>query len=242
MAKAIKSDRYNGHKNLELLRFYISSDIRQLESKLDSQASMRFGYIIASLVELLLAFLFGDVLDLYLDQIQNGMLRIISRICIFVVAIAAFFTIAFIGNHIRICVEKNRRTSGKALYVIKEEQQKVIDNFDNIACDGLLICQNYMEEYEKTNKPYLKDFYMYEIIHHMNKALIIGNDVMINQKLFISSTNPELLDSYRVNNFIIFSKHIIEFIEKECQIPSGNEDLDNSVKNLSALVREWSMI
>ena len=43
----------------------------------------------------------------------------------------------------------------KREYEIKEEQQRTIDDFDNIACDGLLICENYIRKYSKNKKLFI---------------------------------------------------------------------------------------
>lgn len=118
----------------------------------------------------------------------------------------------------------------------------MIDDFDNIACDGLLICQNYVVRYKQAEEQYIKDFYLYEIIHHLNKAASIGNVIYNNQKLYVSAMNTQLLDSYRINNFISFSQNIVRFLSDEIPEKSGNRELDNDMINLKELIGGWKMI
>ena len=92
------------------------------------------------------------------------------------------------------------------------------------------------------DEKYIKDFYLYEIIHHLNKAASICNIIYNNQKLYVSAQNAQLLDSYRVNNFIIFSQNIVKFLSDEIPENSGNKELDDDMTNLKALVGGWEMI
>ena len=132
--------------------------------------------------------------------------------------------------------------SGKRAYIVSAERQEMIDDFDNIACDGLLICQNYVVRYKQAEEQYIKDFYLYEIIHHLNKAASIGNVIYNNQKLYVSAMNTQLLDSYRINNFISFSQNIVRFLSDEIPEKSGNRELDNDMINLKELIGGWKMI
>ena len=83
---------------------------------------------------------------------------------------------------------------------------------------------------------------MYEIIHHLNKATSICNIIYNNQKLYVSAQNDQMLDSYRVNNFIVFSQNIVEFLCHEIPENSGNKELDDDMTNLKELVGGWKMI
>ena len=51
------------HKNLELLRFYISRDISRLDKKIQQSESNMLGYFLGSLVDALIVILFGDSFD-----------------------------------------------------------------------------------------------------------------------------------------------------------------------------------
>lgn len=52
-----------GHKNLELLRFYVSKDINKLDKKIQSNEGQMKGYILASLVDILIVFVFDEYMQ-----------------------------------------------------------------------------------------------------------------------------------------------------------------------------------
>ena len=60
----------------------------------------------------------------------------------------------------------------------------------------------------------MKDFYKYEIIHHLTKAGDIFDQIYEHKALYVSVGNHELLDSYRINNFIEIFHNILFFFEK----------------------------
>lgn len=231
-----------GYKNLELLRFYVSKDIKRIDSKMQSNESELLGYFLASLVDLLIVVFFDDLLSQVISRTCNPIFQIFIKICLIISFGFLFVTIVFVTKNIRENKIKKRKIIGKNVYIVSEDKQEVIDDFDNIACDGLLICQNYIIRYKEEKEDYIKSFYLYEIIHHIGKATDICNKIYTNQSLYISSKNHQLLDAYRVNNFIIFSKKIIDFLSTEIPEDSGDSDLDTEMRNLKELVNKWEKI
>lgn len=232
-----------GHKNLELLRFYVSKDIGKIDAKIQNNESNLLGYFLGSLVDVLIVLLFGDFFDVFLEAyVSSVKWQVITKIVLIVGLVGLFIFVSWISKKIRERRIKKKQVSGKRAYDVSAELQEMIDNFDNIACDGLLICQNYILRYRQVDEKYIKDFYLYEIIHHLNKAASICNIINNNQKLYISAQNAQLLDSYRVNNFIVFSQNIVKFLSDEIPENSGNKELDDDMTNLKELVGGWKMI
>lgn len=232
-----------GYKNLELLRFYVSKDIRKIDNKIQDNGSDLIGYFIGSLVDILIVLLFDDSLDQIMDQYISCLgLQILIKVLILLLLIGLFVFASWITRKICVWYQKKNDVSGRSPYIADTEKQELIDNFDNIACDGLLICQNYILRYESVQQDYIKDFYLYEIIHHLCKATDIFDEVYHNQNLYISSKNNQLLDSYRVNNFIDFAKEIIKFLSTKIPENSSNAELNKDMNNLKQLVNGWKKI
>ena len=237
-----KDFEQSGYKNLELLRFYVSKDIRKIDEKMQDSGSDLIGYFIGSLVDILTVHLFDDTLDGIMNQYVSCIgLRILLKIIILFLLIGLFVFSSWITRKIYMWYQKKNDVSGRSPYIMDEKRQEMIDNFDNIACDGLLICQNYMLRYGEAKEDYIKDFYLYEIIHHLYKAVDIFDEVYHNRKLYISSKDNQLLDSYRVNNFIDFSKNIFIFLKSKIPQNSGNPDLNKVMINLEELIK-WNKI
>lgn len=200
-----------GHKNAELLRHYIVKEIRKIDKKITNNSSQIAGYFIASFVDILIVMIFDDFLKkesicfrIILVVIFCGIFIILSKIISRVLA----------NRHVDFLIEGRQKFE-------KDNIEKYIDEFDNIACDGLLICQNYMKKY-KSDKEYseIKEFYFYEIVHHLKKAINIfeqvygGND----RHLYIRNTKSDPLykiDRYRIDNFIKLSTKICKFVRSE---------------------------
>lgn len=232
-----------GHKNLELLRFYVSKDIGKIDAKIQNNESNLLGYFLGSLIDVLIVLLFDDFFVTFFETFVSSVKwQVLIKITLIVGLVGLFVFVSWISKRIHERRIKKKKVSGKRAYNVSAEQQEMIDNFDNIACDGLLICQNYILRYRQIDEKYIKDFYLYEIIHHLNKAASICNIIYHNQKLYVSAQNAQLLDSYRVNNFIIFSQNIVNFLKDEIPEDSGNKELDDDMINLKELVGGWKMI
>lgn len=138
-----------GHKNLKLLRFYLSKDIREIDKKIQKDESELLGCIIASLVDIFVVLLFDDALDRLISKCSNSVLFfILCKIVCVILLLGLFILIRKIFLRIQACRMRKQRESGRAQN-LPETQQEIIDSFDNIACDGLLICQNYIKNVTK---------------------------------------------------------------------------------------------
>lgn len=232
-----------GYKNLELLRFYVSKDIRKIDNKMQDSGSELIGYFIGSLVDILTVLLFNDTLDQVMKQYVSCFgLQILLKILILFLLIVLFVLASWITRKICIWYQKKNDVSGRSSYKVDAKRQEMIDDFDNIACDGLLICQNYILRYGSTTEDYIKDFYLYEIIHHLCKAADIFDEVYRNRNIYISSKDNQLLDSYRVNNFIDFSTEIMNFLLSKIPQNSSNTDLNKVMTNLEAIINVWQKL
>lgn len=228
------------HKNLELLRFYLSKDIHEIDKKIQKDESEFLSCIVASLVDIFVVIFFDDALDCMISTHTNSMffLGLCKVLCI-VVLLALFAAVrrTFLAAQNRKL--RKQRESGR-LQSLPDSQLEIIDSFDNIACDGLLICQHYKKRYEEEEVQYIKLFYFYEIIHHLRKAKEIYDVINRNKGDYISSS-PKTLDSYRVNNFIDFANEMFEFINTtyvSSEIPV-TAALTRDIKNLGETIKTW---
>ena len=220
----------NGHKNLELFRYYLNRDLQRIDNSIQDNHGELKGYFVASLVDILIVFLFSE--DLRTREIQ-------VKIFIIAALIALFMILASIINKIAKWYYVRQIESGRKEYVVDEAKQEKIDKFDNIACDALLICESYMERYTLTEKTYVKEFYFYEIIHHLTKSADLFEEIYGNRELYISSKETELIDPYRVNNYIDFARKINEFLQIEIKKIPNDVEVQKDVDNLNTPISQW---
>ena len=236
-----------GHKNIELLCFYLGKDISKIDKKIQDGESNLLGYFIASLVDILIVLFFDQGLqELLTSKIDSDLLIVGIKILCIVGLLFVFLLVVWAVKFIRNFINIRRTISGKKAYKVKDEQQSKIDDFDNIACDGLLICQNYIQRYGEADQDYVKEFYLYEIIHHLDKARIIFMEIYRDKILYIATQendyNTELIDTYRVNNFITFAKAILVFLNEKIPEKPDNEDLKRDMDNLREKIGKWELL
>lgn len=230
----------NGHKNLELFRYYLNRDLQKIDSSIQDNRGELKGNFIASLVDILVVFLFSENwIDFGKKWIDE---EILIKLITIVVLIVLFIGVSWISNKILQYWHLKRKESGREEYIVDEAKQRMIDGFDNIACDGLLICESYMERYGLTEKPYVKEFFFYEIIHHLTKSTDLFEEIYGHIDLYVSSKEIELIDTYRVNNYIDFTKKINDFLRSEMKEFTKDDEVKRDIDNLDAVVAKWKYI
>ena len=131
-----------GHKNLELLRFYVSKDIRKIDAKIQNNESDLLGYFLGSLVDVLVVLLFDDFFATFLEAYVTDINWLVMiKIVLIIALVGLFLLVSWSSKKFREHRIKRMQISGKRAYIVSAERQEMIDDFDNIACDGLLICQ-----------------------------------------------------------------------------------------------------
>ena len=225
-----------GHKNAELLRHYIVREIKGIDKKITDNSSELAGYFIASFVDVLVVMVFDDFLE---------KTSICYRILIAAILIVAFYIMSKFISYLLAKRHVNFLIEGKQKFD-RDNIEKYIDEFDNIACDGLLICQNYMNKYLNDKKCFIevKEFYFYEIVHHLKKSInsferVYGKD----RSLYIRKNKGDELykiDSYRIENFIKISQKICDFLETESKNNTKFQDalLTNDIASISTKLEE----
>ncbi len=199
-----------GHKNAELLRHYIIREMKKMNKKISSDSDQLLGCFVASLVDVLIVLIYDD------------MLKQLS-LCCRLICIVVLLILFWVSSQIIVCVVKKRRIN----YILLENKKydienikRHIDEFDNIACDGLLICKYYIKKYKEEGEEEgkMQEFYLYEIVHHLKKSVNIFNIIYDDKKLYIrSKVNDEdyKIDIYRIENFVKITKEVYSFLEKE---------------------------
>lgn len=229
----IMNDNYGffNHKNIELLRFYIDKNLKQIEEQLKRRNEGIISYIIASLVDLFIVLFFYD-------ELKN--VKIITKLFIIVGLVVLLVFISKTINMVQLKRAGYRNILGKESLINPYERQKIIDEFDNIACDGLLVCLAYIDKANNEDEQCKKLFYLYEVIHHFSKSINIFREIYNGCSSYVSPRDDQLLDSFRVKNFIEFSRMINLYLQQDCKtVFPQDKDLDRVLKNISDLVNNW---
>ena len=221
----------NSHKNLELLRYYLNRDLTRIDQKIQNSSNELLGSFIASLVDMSVVVFFSDLLKCE----KNGV-----KLCAVFALIVLFVLVSKVSNAVTNWISTRRKESGREEYLIDTAKQAIIDGFDNIACDALLICEEYMQRYQAAEKEHIKDFYLYEIIHHLTKSVDLFNEIDSHRDWYISSQDSELIDSYRINNYVDYAKAINQFLCDKIKKPISDPELKKDLDNLNESIRKWA--
>lgn len=226
-----------GYKNIELLRHYLSSQMKNIEGKMSAESNYLIGCIIASLIDILIVLVFDDVLT------KVGIVYKFVALIILIILFVIFSKIVtyICGIHgINQLIEGKQRSKDKNI-------EKYIDQFDNIACGGVLLANEYIKKY-KTETSYIKEYYLYEILHYLKKSIGIAELICSDTKNYyvrLEKENDiegiEKIAEYRIINFINISGNILEFLKKEqknnAQLQS-NKMLRKDIDNIDVTIQE----
>ncbi len=231
MRNDFNSDSY---KNLELFRYYLNRDLQKIDSSIKEGHDDLFGYFIASLIDIAIVTLFNDDL---------AEMDICCKVVTILALAGAFVVMSKLINELVHFHCIRRKESGREDYIDDKARQKTIDEFDNISCDGLLICESYIEKYVQTSTNYLNDFYLFEIIHHLTKSTNLFNVIYNNKSLYVSSDQfkSELINNYRFNNYIDFAKAINAFLQNNIN-NIRDEEIKRDINNLDNTIKNWKKI
>lgn len=97
-------------------------------------------------------------------------------------------------------------------------------------------------KYSLADKPYVRDFYFFEVIHHLTKSTDLFGEIYSHRDLYVSSKKAELIDTYRVNNYIDFARKINEFLNKEMSKYMADTEVKKDIENLNIEIAKWHYV
>lgn len=115
------------------------------------------------------------------------------------------------------CLSKNT-TSEKKLKKYKRktsaiEIKEIIDSFDHIACDNVLVAKEFMQHFDSQSDLELSTFYYFEIIYYAKTAAKKALKILNNSNNCINSKDKtDAIDLFRIKNLCVILKQILQFI------------------------------
>lgn len=112
-----------GHKNLELLRFYVSKDIRKIDAKIQNNESDLLGYFLGSLVDVLVVLLFDDFFATFLEAYVTDInWQVMIKIVLIIALVGLFLLVSWSSKKFREHRIKRMQISGKRAYIVSAER------------------------------------------------------------------------------------------------------------------------
>lgn len=197
-------------KNLELLRYYVGINFeknfrafaRQNEEKNEQLAST----------------VFSTALSLIASYLSTKYIQDFS-VARNVVIILLVFVVGFIISYnVYICAYQKILRVKKSLKRYKRktsanEIKEIIDSFDHIACDNVLVAKEFMRHFNPQIDLELCTFYYFEILYYAKIATQKTRNILQNRETCINSKRKtDAIDLFRIKNLCNILQEILQFI------------------------------
>lgn len=229
----------NNFKNIEQLRYRIVLELRKISNQSKGDEGTIESYFVACIVDYVVGNSLQNAFESYLD---NNIICVIFYFSLIIGLAFLFWIVSRLYCYIVSRISKNKKISGMAEITDLNYIKANIDEFDNTACNCLLICKNYIKAYKKENDDTLKQFYYNEIIHYFEKATFIFNIILLHNDVYIANINKMEFDPirpYRVDSFINISNSIIDFLLNKSDGKNVSNELNNDIIKLNEQVKEF---
>lgn len=163
----------NTDKYLELLRFYMTEKINEINKSLKKSLEDEVQEIVSSIVSAIFA-VFVSSEAIKLDGIVGVSLKVI-------LVVASWFAIKFLFRKMqRSCRTKKELDNIDSNKLTEAEAKSLVDKFDHITCDGILLAWDFLDKNKSIDPSRVsaKEFYLIEAFYYYNKALQIGVQIV----------------------------------------------------------------
>lgn len=118
-------------------------------------------------------------------------------------------------------------------------------DFDNIACDSIIVAKEFQEEFI-VSKDNLKKFYYFEVLHYIEAASEKTKRLVENKSCIRSADNEFGVDIFRIKNAVKLMEESIEFLndnfENVCKNDKDEKLIDFRLKQVCKSIEEIRVI
>lgn len=221
-------------KNLELLRYQLSSRVNKNFKKNSNQSQYSSDKIISAVFSAASSIVIGYLTDFLCDS-KNFFGVILGFLSFVIIYLLVYFAskkfIKYVHNY-----TYNNAIHGKN--ISQEKIKEIIDDFDHIVCDNNLNVKIYIEAFDAEKDNQLKEFIFYEIYYYTNVAAQKTSLVMkYNSECLNSLYKNSAIDVFRVDNQLNMMNSAKDFLknnQSKINIATQfNSMLDNQIEQLS---------
>ena len=231
---------FSSFKNTELFRYYVRVDINNGIDKILKQNKSSFSLIAGSIFSGSFSIL-GTYFGMNTSEYKGAHSILISTtlyVILFIIGFILFQLGTLVVKYFSNGIKKEKLPS-------KQKIKEYIDDFDHIACDNILISQNFIKAYEDHATPInLKEFYFYEIIYYSKVSISIIQKLLSNQDRCINDkNNTNRVHLFRLENSIKMLIEINTFLNNnklDIDVDTLMQpSLFNEISNLEAKLKKF---
>lgn len=226
----------NIEKYLELLRFYLTEKISEINDTLKNNIDDEVNNIISSILSAIFAvFITSEAIT------ANGIIATIVKVFL---VIAIWYIAKYIiwdKHRIRKKIDKETIDSDNKV-LTPAKIKSLVDKFDHIACDGVLLSWNFLDKYasQSTTRKTEKEFYLIEAFYYFKKALLITWEVVYYAKCCVNNDNVCTgVAIYRLRNIydsLLDINNEIEGYQKVDEFSDELEQVKHYLKDIKAFL------
>lgn len=185
----------NIEKYIELLRFYLTEKIDEVNQSVQKGLSDEISNVISSIISSILAiFISTQFIE------ENGFWWAVLRVAILI----GFYFISyfFINRLIKIYKAQKELKKANDKEISKVQAKKLISDFDHIACDSILLSWDFLKKMNsKGMGDSEKKFCLIESIYYFKKAIGVISLIITYKGICVNSINvSNAITPYRIKN------------------------------------------
>ena len=190
----------NINKYIELLRFYLVEKIGEISESFKTTIYDEVDNIISSIISAIFAVFISDA-AIQLHGFWGVVLRTVLVVVIWFLLKYILLKALTRFGRTTLELEKSRKKQ------LEEEQIKNwVDQFDHIACDGMLLSRDYLRQYSANQnlKDSEKEFCVIEAFYYYKKSLTITARIVSHAESCVNGVNKDNgIAKYRLRNIYI---------------------------------------
>ncbi len=242
------------YKNVERLRYRLHVDLVEIGDLIDRNSSSRFDELINQVTSGIIAAISASIItETSFEKFKGWLLNEwLSKTCLKSNLAELFGLIISVLIYVMMCVFmyimvkkisyrwKKRAESHKP---IRQKEINYQKQFDNIACDSLLVAIEYVQilEQNKEMNDINKAFYAVECIHYIDVASRVTRDLCIYKKKYVKLNQLEGVDVYRIHimkDALDYAINAVERSIKKIKFTDGKdkEALMTKVQEISEII------
>ncbi len=187
----------NIHKYIELLRFYLIEKIDDIHQSLEKTLKDEIDDIIKSILSSILA-LFISIEFIEIEGVWGSLFKIVLTVSIYL--LMRYIILAKIYRKVK---TKKEIKEADGVFLTPVEAKRLIDKFDHIACDSLLLAWDFLDKSKKikSGREHEKSFCIIEAFYYYKKSLDIVFLIIYNSKSCINNERKkDGISKYRLSN------------------------------------------
>jgi len=229
---------FSSLKNTELLRYFVRVDLNKGIDKIIKQNASNFSIIAGSIFSGSFSVL-GTYFGMHTTQYET----IVSILCatsLFSILFVIGMLIFQLGIRLLSFIYNARK---KEHSPSKVKTKQLIDDFDHIACDNILISQRFIQAYNDSGiSNNIKEFYFYEIIYYTKVSLGIIKKIFVNDGQCINDKNhTNRIHLFRLDNSIKMLDEIYRFLENNqeniCKDNNLHPSLEKEIEDIEETIK-----